>query len=257
MAMNLFDLAGKVAIVTGTGAGLGQGMTLALARAGADIVGVDYAEMSETAKQVEAAGRRFLGINANLLNTQLIQSIIEQTVQTFGKVDILVNDAGINRIGDANTGAALNYTEKDWDDVMSINLKTVFFFSQAVARQYIKQGNGGKIINIASLHSFQGGNVPPYTASKNGVLGLTRLMANQWAQYNININAIAPGYMATNQTTRLRSDAKRAAVILDRIPAGRWGAPEDLQGPVVFLASSASDYVNGYTLAVDGGWLTR
>jgi 2-deoxy-D-gluconate 3-dehydrogenase len=257
MILNSFDLTGKVAIVTGVNTGLGQGIAVALAQAGADVVGVDYVETPETAQQIEKTGRKFLGIVANLLSTEPIPAIIDQTVQTFGKVDILVNNAGINRLGDANTGAALNYTEADWDDVMNLNLKTVFFFSQAVARQYIKQGSGGKIVNVASLHAFQGGNVPPYTASKNGVLGLTRLMANQWAKYNININAIAPGYMATNQTTRLRSDAKRAATILERIPAGRWGTPEDLQGPAVFLASDAANYVNGFTLAVDGGWLTR
>jgi 2-deoxy-D-gluconate 3-dehydrogenase len=250
--MNLFDLTGKVAIITGVGAGLGQGMAVALARAGADVVGVDYAAMSETAKQIEMAGRKFLGINANLLDIKPIQPIIAQTVQTFGKVDILVNNAGINKIGEA-----ISYTEKDWDEVMNLNLKTVFFFSQAVARQYIKQGGGGKIINIASLHSFQGGKVPSYTASKTGVLGITRLMANQWAQYKININAIAPGHMATYQTAHIRADETRAAAVLERIPAGRWGTPEDLQGPVVFLASDASNYVNGHTLAVDGGCLTR
>jgi 2-deoxy-D-gluconate 3-dehydrogenase len=252
MAMNLFDLTGKVAIITGLSRGLGQGMAVAIARAGADVVGVDYADMSETAKQIEAVERKFLGINVNLLEFQAIQPIIDQAVQTFGKVDILINDAGITRIVDA-----LNCTEKDWDDVMNLNLKTVFFLSQAVVRQYIKQGGGGKIINIASLHSFLSGSAPPYTASKHGVLGITRLMANQWAKYNININAIAPGYMATDQTTHIRSDKVRSAAILDRIPAERWGTLEDLQGPVVFLASDASNYVNGYTIAVDGGFLTR
>lgn len=168
-------------------------------------------------------------------------------------MDILVNNAGIIRRADA-----IEFSEKDWDDVMNINIKTVFFFSQAVANQFIKQGTGGKIINIASMLSFQGGiRVPSYTASKSGVMGITRAMANEWAKHNININAIAPGYMATNNTAQLRADEDRNKAILERIPAGRWGLPEDLQGPIVFLASSASDYVNGYTVAVDGGWLAR
>ena len=171
----------------------------------------------------------------------------------MGRVDILVNNAGTIRRQDA-----LDFTEKDWDDVMNLNLKSVFFLSQAVTRQFIAQGSGGKIINIASMLSFQGGiRVPSYTASKSGVLGLTRLLANEWASHAINVNAIAPGYMATNNTQALREDAARNQEILERIPAGRWGEPADLQGPVVFLASDASAYINGYTLAVDGGWLAR
>jgi len=253
MILEKFKLDGKVAIVTGASTGLGQGMTLALAEAGADIVGVDYVACTETKEKVEKIGRKFLEIQANLLSIEPINGIIEKTVDTFGHVDILVNNAGIIRRTDA-----LEFSEKDWDDVMNINLKTVFFFSQAVAKQFIKQGTGGKIINIASMLSFQGGiRVPSYTASKSGVMGLTRLLANEWAKYNINVNAIAPGYMATNNTAQLREDAQRSAEILARIPAGRWGTPEDLQGAVVFLASSASDYVNGYTVAVDGGWLAR
>lgn len=253
MILEKFKLDGKVAIVTGASTGLGQGMTLALAEAGADIVGVDYVACTETKEKVEKIGRKFLEIQANLLSIEPINGIIEKTVDTFGHVDILVNNAGIIRRTDA-----LEFSEKDWDDVMNINLKTVFFFSQAVAKQFIKQGTGGKIINIASMLSFQGGiRVPSYTASKSGVMGLTRLLANEWAKYNINVNAIAPGYMATNNTAQLREDVQRSAEILARIPAGRWGTPEDLQGAVVFLASSASDYVNGYTVAVDGGWLAR
>lgn len=209
--------------------------------------------MHETCQKVESLGRRFLGIQANLMSTKPIQRIIDKTVETFGRLDILVNNAGIIRRADS-----LEFTEKDWDDVMNINLKTVFFFCQAAAKQYVKQGTGGKIINIASMLSFQGGiRVPSYTASKSGVMGITRLMANEWAKYNININAIAPGYMATNNTAPLRADGERSKAILERIPAGRWGLPEDLQGPVVFLASDASSYVNGYTVAVDGGWLAR
>ena len=253
MILDQFSLTGKVAIVTGASTGLGQGMAIALAEAGAAIVGVDYVEMPATAAEIAQRGGKFLGIVANLMSIEPIAGIIDQTVQTFGKVDILVNNAGIIRREDA-----LNYTEKDWDEVMNINVKTVFFFSQAAAKQYVKQGGGGKIINIASMLSFQGGiRVPAYTASKSGVMGITRLMANEWAKYNININAIAPGYMATNNTALLRSDEGRSAEILGRIPAGRWGTPDDVQGPVVFLASDASRYVNGYTIAVDGGWLAR
>jgi 2-dehydro-3-deoxy-D-gluconate 5-dehydrogenase len=253
MILNKFNLDGKVAIVTGASTGLGQGMSIALAEAGANIVGVDYVEMPETQEKIEAMGKKFVGIKANLMSIEPIQGIVDKAVEVFGKIDILVNNAGIIRREDA-----VNFSEKDWDDVMNINVKTVFFFSQAAAKQYIKQGSGGKIINIASMLSFQGGiRVPSYTASKSGVMGITRSMANEWAKHNINANAIAPGYMATNNTAALRADEERSASILDRIPAGRWGLPDDLMGPIVFLASSASDYVNGYTVAVDGGWLAR
>lgn len=253
MVLNTFDLTGKVAIVTGCDTGLGQGMTLALAQAGCDIVGVNRKIPHETAEQVLALGRRFTAIQADLSRQDAIADIVAQAVSAMGRVDILVNNAGTIRRADA-----LTFSEKEWDDVINLNLKSVFFLSQAVARQFIQQGSGGKIINIASMLSFQGGiRVPSYTASKSGVLGLTRLMANEWAGQNINVNAIAPGYMATDNTRRLRDDADRSKEILDRIPAGRWGVPDDLQGPVVFLASSAANYINGYTLAVDGGWLAR
>lgn len=251
--MNLFDLSGKVAIVTGAVTGLGQGMAVGLAQAGADIVSVGIGDHSETGEKVRQLGRRFLGIDANLMSIDPIEGVVEKVVAEFGGVDILVNNAGIIRRADA-----VDFTEKDWDDVMNINIKTVFFFSQAVAKQFIKQGRGGKIISVASMLSFQGGiRVPSYTASKSGVMGVTRLMANEWAKYNINVNAIAPGYMDTANTAPLKADAARSADILSRIPAGRWGLPSDLAGPVVFLASAASDYVNGYTVAVDGGWLAR
>lgn len=253
MILDKFKLDGKVAIVTGASTGLGQGMAIALAEAGADIVGVDYVPCTETKQKIESIGRRFLEIQANLMTIEPINMIIEKTIQEFGKLDILVNNAGIIRRCDA-----IDFTEKDWDDVLAINLKTVFFFCQAAARQFIKQGTGGKIINIASMLSFQGGiRVPSYTASKSGVAGITRALANEWAKYNINVNAIAPGYMATDNTKPLREDPVRSAEILSRIPAGRWGTPEDLQGAVVFLASAASDYVNGCILNVDGGWLAR
>ncbi|HIB9004736.1 TPA: 2-dehydro-3-deoxy-D-gluconate 5-dehydrogenase KduD [Raoultella ornithinolytica] len=253
MVLNAFDLTGKVAIVTGCDTGLGQGMTLALAQAGCDIVGVNRKIPQQTAEQVLALGRRFTAIQADLSRQDAIADIVAKAVSAMGRVDILVNNAGTIRRADA-----LTFSEKEWDDVLNLNLKSVFFLSQAVARQFVRQGSGGKIINIASMLSFQGGiRVPSYTASKSGVLGLTRLMANEWAGQNINVNAIAPGYMATDNTRQLRDDADRSKEILDRIPAGRWGVPDDLQGPVVFLASQAADYINGYTLAVDGGWLAR
>jgi 2-deoxy-D-gluconate 3-dehydrogenase len=253
MILNAFNLTGKVAIVTGARTGLGQGMAYGLAEAGADIVGIDLNNLGETKKGVEARGRRFLGIETDLSNIKAIEEIINQTIQEFKKIDILINNAGIIRRADT-----IDFSEKDWDDVMNINLKTVFFFSQAVARQFIRQKTGGKIINVASMLSFQGGiRVPSYTASKSGVMGITRLMANEWAKYNINVNAIAPGYMATDNTAPIRQDIERSKAILERIPAGRWGMPDDLKGIAVFLASEASSYINGYTIAVDGGWLAR
>jgi 2-deoxy-D-gluconate 3-dehydrogenase len=251
--LDTFNLKGKVAIVTGASTGLGQGMALGLAEAGADVVGVDYVEMPETEAKITALGRRFLGVKANLMSIEPIEGIIKQTVETFGRLDILVNNAGIIRRQDS-----IDFTEQDWDDVMNINVKTVFFFCQAAAKQFISQGSGGKIVNIASMLSFQGGiRVPSYTASKSGVMGITRLMANEWAKHNINVNAIAPGYMATNNTAPIRADEAREKAILERIPVGRWGTPGDLAGPVVFLASDAAQYIHGYTLAVDGGWLAR
>lgn len=253
MILDAFKLTGKVALVTGCDTGLGQGMATGLAEAGCDIVGVNRKIPHETAQRVEALGRRFHAIQADLRDQQQLTSIVDQAVAKVGHLDILINNAGTIRRCDA-----IDFSEKDWDEVMDLNLKSLFFLSQAVARQFIAQRSGGKIINIASMLSYQGGiRVPSYTASKSGVMGLTRLLANEWAKHNINVNAIAPGYMATNNTQQLREDAERNQEILDRIPAGRWGTPEDLQGAAVFLASSAADYINGYTLAVDGGWLAR
>ena len=253
MILNAFNLNGKVALVTGCDTGLGQGMALGLAEAGCDIISVSRKIPEETSAKVQAFGRRFTAIQADLSRQDAITDIVTKAVAAMGHIDILVNNAGTIRREDA-----LSFSEKNWDDVINLNLKSVFFLSQAVAKQFLHQGGGGKIINIASMLSFQGGiRVPSYTASKSGVLGITRLLANEWAQHNINVNAIAPGYMATNNTQQLRDDAERSKEILDRIPAGRWGSPEDLKGPAVFLASSASDYINGYTLAVDGGWLAR
>lgn len=253
MSQNNFKLDGRVAIVTGCNTGLGQGMALALAQAGADIVGVNVSAPDDTRSQVQALGRRFLDLRANLSDISGINALVEQALTLTGSVHILVNNAGIIRREDA-----INFSENDWDDVVDLNLKSVFFFAQAAARQFIQQGTGGKIINVASMLSFQGGvRVPSYTAAKSGVMGITRALANEWARHNINVNAIAPGYMATDNTAALRADEARNSAILERIPAGRWGVPADLAGPVVFLASDASNYVNGFTVAVDGGWLAR
>jgi 2-deoxy-D-gluconate 3-dehydrogenase len=254
--LDSFKLDGKLAIVTGSERGLGKGYATALAQAGADILGVTYADAAaaaDTAAAVKAAGRRYVHLKANLMTLEPIPGIIATALKEFGRIDILVNNAGIILRNDA-----VAFTEKEWDDVMDINLKTVFFLSQAVAKVMIDKGRGGKIVNIASMLSFQGGiRVPSYTASKSGVKGITMLMANEWAKHNIQVNAIAPGYMATDNTAPLRADEKRSEDILARIPAGRWGTGEDVAGAVVFLSSPASDYVTGYTLAVDGGWLAR
>lgn len=248
----LFNLAGKTAIVTGASTGLGQGVSLGLAEAGADIVLVDHVESGATNDLIRALGRRTLPLVADLMELSSITAIMEKTIAEFGKVDILVNNAGIIR-----RTPALDFSEKDWDDVMLINAKTVFFFCQAAGRDMMKR-RSGKIINIASLLSFQGGIiVPSYAASKGAVAQVTKALANEWAQHGININAIAPGYMATNNTTALREDPVRSKAILDRVPAARWGTPDDLKGAGVFLASRASDYVNGHVLVVDGGWLAR
>lgn len=253
MILDQFKLDGKVAIVTGASRGLGQGMACALAEAGADVVGVGVSDSSATGEAVRNAGGRYLPITADLTGTDCVTGIVEQALAGFGRVDILVNNAGTIRRSDL-----LEFTEQDWDDVMDLNLKTLFFLSQAVAREFAKQGSGGRIINIASMLSFQGGiRVASYTASKSGVKGLTMLMANELAGDGVCVNAIAPGYMATDNTEALRNDAQRNSEILARIPAGRWGLPEDLAGAVVFLASDAAAYVNGHTLAVDGGWLAR
>ncbi len=253
MILDRFKLDGKVAIVTGASRGLGKGMACALAEAGADVVGVGVSDSSATAEAVREAGARYLAIQADLTRQDCVADIVGTTLAEFGRIDILVNNAGTIKRNDI-----LDFTEGDWDEVMDLNLKTLFFLSQAVARQFVNQGDGGRIINIASMLSFQGGiRVASYTASKSGVKGLTMLMANELAGKGITANAIAPGYMATDNTEALRSDTQRNSEILARIPAGRWGIPEDLAGAVVFLASDAAAYVNGHTLAVDGGWLAR
>lgn len=250
MILDKFSLKGKVAIVTGSNTGLGQGICQAYVEAGAKVVGVSRRPSTETA---ELCGPAFYNVIADLGSTDVIPSVIEQTLAKFGRIDILVNNAGIIKREDS-----IDFSEENWDSVLNVNLKTVFFLTQAVAKQFLAQKSGGKIINIASMLSYQGGvRVPSYTASKSAIRGVTMTLANEWAKYGINVNGIAPGYMATNNTEALRQDGERSADILSRIPAGRWGTPEDLKGAAVFLASEASDYVNGFTLAVDGGWLGR
>ena len=247
--MTPFDLTGKTAIVTGANTGIGQAIAVGLAEAGARIAGVGRSDMAETAELVSG---EFLEIRADLATTEPITRIVDQTVEWSRGIDILVNNAGIIRREDS-----INFSEKDWDDVMNVNLKSLFFLSQAVARTMLPRGKG-KIINIASLLSFQGGiRVPSYTASKSGVAGLTKILACEWAGQGINVNAIAPGYIATNNTQALRDDPVRNKAILDRIPAGHWGSPSEIAGAVTFLAAPASDYVHGTILPVDGGWLAR
>ncbi len=253
--VELFRLDGKVGLVTGASRGLGQAMAVGLAEAGADIMGLDReSDCSETCNQVEQLGRQFMQIEYDLMECKphQLQDVVQRILNEFGRLDILVNNAGIIR-----RAPILEFSEKDWDDVIQVNLKAVFFLSQAAARVMVSQGSG-KIINVASMLSFQGGIlVPSYTASKSGVAGLTRLMANELASKGINVNAIAPGYMATDNTAPLRADPQRAQNILERIPAGRWGEPADLKGVVVFLASEASNYMHASIVPVDGGWLAR
>jgi 2-dehydro-3-deoxy-D-gluconate 5-dehydrogenase len=248
----MFDLSGKVAIVTGANTGIGQAIAIALATAGADIASVGRSEASETNSKIRSMGRRAINIAADISTTEPVSGIVAQTIADLGAVDILVNNAGIIKRNDA-----VDFTEEDWDAVVDTNLKTLFFLSQTAARHMIERGSG-KIINIASLLSFQGGiRVPAYTAAKSGVAGLTKAMANEWAAKGVQVNAIAPGYIATNNTAALQADETRNRQILERIPAGRWGRAEDIGGAAVFLASSAADYVTGHVLAVDGGWLAR
>ena len=247
-----FDLDGKVAVVTGANTGIGQAIAVALALAGAEVACVGRTPAEETAEQIRALGRRVVLIPADLSTIAPVQQVVDTTLAELGRLDILVNNAGIIRRADA-----VDFTEEDWDAVIDTNLKSVFFLCQAAGRHMIAQGSG-RIINIASMLTFQGGiRVPSYTASKSGVGGLTKLLANEWAAKGLTVNAIAPGYIATNNTAALQADESRNKAILDRIPAGRWGKPADLGGAVVFLASDAAAYVNGHILAVDGGWLAR
>ena len=248
----LFDLSGQVALVTGANTGIGQGIALALAEAGADIAAAGRSAAHETVGKVRELGRKGENFAADLSSVGAVQPLVDAVLAEFGRIDILVNNAGIIRRADA-----VDFTEEDWDAVMDTNLKTLFFLCQAAGKHMIARGSG-KIINIASMLTFQGGiRVPSYTASKSGVGGLTKLLANEWAAKGVQVNAIAPGYIATNNTAALQGDEVRNRQIMERIPAGRWGDPGDIGGAAVFLASGASDYVQGHILAVDGGWLAR
>jgi 2-deoxy-D-gluconate 3-dehydrogenase len=254
MILDSFKLDGKVALVTGASRGLGQAMALGLAEAGADIAGLDLTECSDTCEQVQALGRRYHSVICDLREATPAQlsEVVAEIVSVLGRFDILINNAGIIR-----RAPIFEFSEEYWDNVLQVNLKAVFFLAQAAARQMAIQGSG-KIINIASMLSFQGGIlVPSYTAAKSGVAGITKALANELAGQKINVNAIAPGYMATDNTAPLRADPQRSKVILERIPAARWGVPADLKGVAVFLASSASDYMHGAVIPVDGGWLCR
>lgn len=253
MSKNIFSLEGKNALVTGANTGLGQAMAIALASAGANVVLIGRSAPDETEERITALGRKAAVVMADLSDTSVASSVIADAEKQLGPVDILVNNAGIIRRQDA-----LDFSEEDWDDVLATNLKVPFFLAQAAAKSMTAARRAGKIINVASLLSLQGGiRVASYTASKSGLAGLTRLLANEWASQGINVNAIVPGYFATNNTEALRNDAERNRQILDRVPAGRWGDPDDLGGAAVYLASKASDYVHGVLLPVDGGWLAR
>lgn len=249
----MFDIKDKVAIVTGANTGLGQAICVAYAKAGAKVLGVARRSCAETKAKIDAIVGIFNECTADLSSTTPIDNIIKTAIDLYGTVDILVNNAGIIKRADA-----VDVTEEDWDSVINVNQKVVFFLSQAFARVVFAQNKKGKIINIASMLSYQGGiRVPAYCASKSAVIGFTRSLCNEWASKGINVNGIAPGYMETNNTEQIRSDSKRNDAILERIPQGRWGRPEDIAGAAIFLASEASDYINGFTIAVDGGWLAR
>jgi 2-deoxy-D-gluconate 3-dehydrogenase len=253
MILDDFRLDGQIALITGAARGLGQGMALGLAEAGADIAGVDILTMEETAAKVQGTGREFVGISADLTADGEPARVVQHAISKLGRPTILVNNAGIIRRTPAE-----DFTAADWDQVMNVNLRAVFFLTQVVGREMIKAGTGGKVINICSMLSYSGGIlVASYTASKSAVAGLTRLLGNEWAKYGINVNGIAPGYMATANTEPIQKDKQRSQEILARVPLGRWGTPQDLQGAVVFLASKASAYITGTILRVDGGWLTR
>lgn len=249
----MFDIKDKVAIVTGANTGLGQAICVAYAKVGAKVLGVARRSCAETKAKIDAIGGIFNECTADLSSTTPIDNIIKTAIDLYGTVDILVNNAGIIKRADA-----VDVTEEDWDSVINVNQKVVFFLSQAFAKVVFAQNKKGKIINIASMLSYQGGiRVPAYCASKSAVIGFTRSLCNEWASKGINVNGIAPGYMETNNTEQIRSDSKRNDAILERIPQGRWGRPEDIAGAAIFLASEASDYINGFTIAVDGGWLAR
>jgi 2-deoxy-D-gluconate 3-dehydrogenase len=253
MILDKFKLDGRVALVTGASAGLGAAIAVALAEAGADVVAHGNSRTPEaTCELVRSSGRRSLALRGDLGDKETPQRLISQTLDEFKRLDILVNNAGTIR-----RAPAAEYTEEDWQVVIEVNLSSVFRLSQLAGRHMLERGRG-KIVNVASLLSFQGGiTVPAYAASKGAVAQLTKALANEWAARGINVNAIAPGYMRTDNTAALQQDETRSRQILERIPAGRWGEPEDLAGAAVFLCSAASDYLHGHVLAVDGGWLGR
>lgn len=253
MILKQFCLEDKVALITGANDGIGQAIAVGLAEAGADIAAVHRSDISKTRELVEKCDKKFFSIQADLSQMESVDYIFDAVMEYYGKIDILFNNAGTIIREDS-----INFTEKDWDNVMALNIKTLFFLSQKVGRQMIEKKIKGKIVNTASLLSFQGGiRTPSYTASKSAVRGITMTLANEWAKYGICVNAIAPGYIATKITSALRNDMKRSSEILARIPSGRWGKPEDFKGIAVFLASPASDYINGCTIPVDGGWMGR
>jgi len=254
MILDKFRLDGKTALVTGASVGLGAAIAIALAEAGADIAcHGNTREPNDTCERIAGLGRRTLAVKGDLSKRESSNSIISETISVFEKIDILINNAGTIR-----RAPAIDFSEEDWDTVIEVNLSSVFRLSQLAGKNMIERGEGGKIVNIASLLSFQGGiTVPSYAASKGGVAQLTKALANEWASKKINVNAIAPGYMKTDNTTALQKDETRNRQILERIPAGRWGEAEDLAGAAVFLSSSASDYLHGHVLVVDGGWMGR
>lgn len=248
-----FDLTGKTIAVTGANTGIGQGISLSLARAGARVIGIGRSDMGETARLMAAEGKHFVPVMADLSDRPTQKSLIEVIWQAHGALDGLVNNAGIIRRENSE-----ELSEEDWDQTLTVNLDAVFLLSQTFGKHVLDEKRRGKIVNIASLLSFQGGiRVASYTASKHGVAGLTKVLANEWAARGINVNAIAPGYVVSNNTEALREDAKRSAEILGRIPAGRWGEPADIGDTAVFLMAPASDYIHGTIIPVDGGWLAR
>lgn len=254
MILDKFKLDGKIALVTGASSGLGQAIAVALAEAGADVACHCHAEgrADNTRAEIEKLGRRTISVAGDMADKETPKQIVDEVVAEFGRIDILINNAGTIR-----RTPAVDYSEEDWATVIEVNLSSVFRMSQAAGRYMTEQGSG-KIVNIASLLSFQGGiTVPAYTASKSGVAGLTKALANEWAKHKVNVNAIAPGYMMTKNADALRADETRNRQILERIPAGRWGTPEDVAGAAVFLSSAASDYLQGHVLVVDGGWMAR
>ncbi|MEY1557167.1 2-dehydro-3-deoxy-D-gluconate 5-dehydrogenase KduD [Yoonia sp. R2331] len=251
--MSRFSLDGTRALVTGANTGIGQAIAVDLARAGAHVIAVGRSSMEDTLAKVSDVGGKADALKADLSTVAAAQEMFAQAVADFGPIDTLVNNAGIIRRADS-----LDFSEADWDAVMDINLKVVFFLSQAFAKARIGAGQGGSIVNIASLLSYQGGiRVPSYTASKSAVAGVTKTLSNEWSAQGITVNCVAPGYVVSNNTTDLRNDPDRNKAILDRIPLGRWAEPEDIAGAVTYLASPAARYVTGITLPVDGGWLGR